>query len=610
EGVYVVTVCVEEIRSGQVIAVQRKDVQINIARCELAAALLFPEYQLCRASRTITIANRSNSPLIFTYRWDIYDKMNTLLQSSTASTITHTFPDTGMYKVKLVINPGQPCTDSTTAAIRVYPGMVTDFNYSGICFGRPTVFTSLSSSFYGTITSWQWDFGEQSRQTDISSLQNPVYTYPEMGTKNARLRVTDSKGCIDSVIKPITILDKPPIELAFRDTLICINDFVQLLAAGGGLFNWSPSINISNPTSSSPTVNPPATTTYYVDLDDNGCKNRDSVKVRVIDRVSLQVMRDTTICSGDTIQLRLVSDGFQYTWSPASQLLDPTAKFPLAVTGNTTTYVVKSIIGGCSATDDVVVNTVPYPLAIAGPDTSICYNSPAHLQGLTNGNSWNWSPASNVSNSTILNPFAYPARTTTYVFSAYDTRGCPKPGRDSLIVYVYPKMLVSAGNDTSVVLGQELQLNAQGGETYSWQPPANLSAADIPNPMALFNEPSPGIRYKLIASSSFGCLDSAYITVKVFATGPNIFVPTAFTPNNDGKNDLLRPVLAGIKNMEYFRIYNRWGQQVFGTSAEGKGWNGLVNGQPQGTGTFVWMAKAFDYNGNPFFAKGMFTLIR
>src|SRR4030095_16794337 len=127
------------------------------------------------------------------------------------------------------------------------------------------------------------------------------YTTP--GTYNAQLIATGNKGCIDTVTTPVTIIDKPPIALAFRDTLICNGDNLQLGASGTGVFSWLPSTNIVNANSGTPTVNPPKTTMYFVKLDENGCINNDSVKVRVVDFVTLQAYPDTVICQGDAAQL-------------------------------------------------------------------------------------------------------------------------------------------------------------------------------------------------------------------------------------------------------------------------------------------------------------------
>lgn len=171
-------------------------------------------------------------------------------------------------------------------------------------------------------------------------------------------------------------------------------------------------------------------------------------------------------------------------------------------------------------------------------------------------------------------------------------------------------MHVSGGRDTAVILGQPLQLTATGAIAYSWSPAFSLSATTIPNPVALFANLTEDIRYKVVGYSEEGCKDSAYVNVKIFKTKPTVFVPTAFTPNNDGKNDLLRPVAVGIKNIDYFNIYNRWGQLLFSTQINGHGWDGTINGSLQATGTFVWTVKATDYTGVAYFQKGVVTLIR
>ncbi|MGB3088361.1 MAG: T9SS type B sorting domain-containing protein, partial [Chitinophagaceae bacterium] len=472
-------------------------------------------------------------------------------------------------------------------------------------------FTDNTTSVYGTPNSWSWDFGEPTTTIDISSLQNPSYTYPFLGIKNVRLIATDTRGCRDTISKNISIIDKPPIGLAFRDTLICVNDNLVLQASGTGNFSWTPPVNIINANTATPTVSPLTTTTYYVELDDNGCRNRDSVKVNVVSFVTLQAMADTTICRTDTIQLRVNSNGLQYAWTPASQFINATVKNPFAFTNNAmTNYQVTATIGGCSATDNIIVTTVPYPVVNAGTDFSICYNARAQLNGMTDGSSWQWAPASLVSNPNLLNPVSYPPRTTNYILTAFDTRGCPKPTSDTIRVTVLPKMRVSAGRDTSVIVNQPLQLTATGGINYDWIPATYLSAADISNPVSIFPNPATGIQYKVIVYSTQGCKDSAYINIKVFKTKPTIFVPTAFTPNNDGKNDLLRPIAVGISNIEYFNIYNRWGQLLFSTTINGQGWDGRINGVLQSTGTFVWTVKATDYTGEAYFQKGVVTLIR
>ncbi len=608
-GIYVMTVCVNEFRNGTLIATQRKDLQIKVGDCSIAAANLPPLAVNCD-SFTSFFVNSGDQSLIHSYFWTFGDPASGANDSSTLANPSHFFTDTGTYTVKLVTNRGEPCTDTGSTIIKIYPGFFAGFSSRGICVNKPTQFTDATTTQYGFVNSWHWDFGVPSAFNDTSNLQNPSFTYTTPGTYTAQLIVTCSKGCIDTVTTSITIIDKPPIALAFRDTLICNGDNLQLQASGSGVFSWLPSTNIANANSGTPTVNPPSTITYYVKLDDNGCINNDSVKVRVVDFVTLKAYSDTVICQGDAAQLHTTGDALHFLWTPAANLSSSTSSNPVAITNATTTYQVTGTIGHCTATDNVTVRTVPYPIANAGPDTTICYHTAAQLQASMVASAFTWTPTSSLSNPSILNPIATPTRSTGYVLTVTDNLGCPKPVRDTVIVKVLPKVNAFAGNDTAVVVGQPLHLQATGGINYLWSPPVALSNVNIDDPIALYDGSIDSIRYQVMVSDEQNCLDSAYLTVKIFKTNPQIFVPTAFTPNGDGKNDLFRPIGVGIKNIEYFRVYNRWGQMVFSTTVNGRGWDGKIGGKIQSTNTFVWIVKGIDYLDKPFFKKGSVTLIK
>jgi len=79
---------------------------------------------------------------------------------------------------------------------------------------------------------------------------------------------------------------------------------------------------------------------------------------------------------------------------------------------------------------------------------------------------------------------------------------------------------------------------------------------------------------------------------------------TAFTPNSDGRNDIFKPIMAGMQRLDMFAVYNRWGQQVFSTKVPEKGWDGRVSGVVQASGTYIWILKAVDFNGLPYSKQG------
>jgi gliding motility-associated-like protein len=114
--------------------------------------------------------------------------------------------------------------------------------------------------------------------------------------------------------------------------------------------------------------------------------------------------------------------------------------------------------------------------------------------------------------------------------------------------------------------------------------------------------------YVLKTYNDAGCFDLDTINVKVFQTMPDIFMPNAFVPS--GRNKELRPEAVGITSLDYFRVYNRWGQLVFHTSAIGEGWDGRINGVLQNSGSYVWMVSGTDFTGKKIVKKGTATLIR
>ncbi len=256
EGTYVVTVCVDELRGGKLIAQQRKDLQIKIASCTIAAASIMPEYQVCGDSKSLTLSNQSSSPLINTYNWQLTNNRGEVLQTSTTATLSYTFSDTGLYHVQLIINKDADCSDSSNSLVRVYPGFKPDFDFEGTCINKATTFIDKTTSVYGQVKSWNWDFGDLSETTDVSQQPNPTYQYTAAGSKTVSLEVSNTVGCIDTVQKEVAIFDKPPITLPFRDTLLCSKDALQLSASGEGTFSWSTQNNMANAQPGSPLVNP------------------------------------------------------------------------------------------------------------------------------------------------------------------------------------------------------------------------------------------------------------------------------------------------------------------------------------------------------------------
>ena len=605
-GQYVITACAYEYRNGVLINVHKKDIHVRVSNCVPLKAFLKPDYAFCD-DLLVSFKNEQNNPPGSVYTWDFGDGTAPVSNTDAQGSVNHQYADTGTYLVKLKVVLAGQCVDETSTFAKVYPGFFPGFIAQGTCVLLPLTFVDTTSSRYGQASKWRWNFGDEPTQADTSLNQNPSWKFASTGIKTVQLIVESSKGCRDTITQEVEVRDKPPINLAFKDTLICSVDTLQLRATGNGIYAWTPvGPGIMNENTATPLVWPKTTTSYQVSLNENGCVNTGTVRVRVVDFVTLDAGPDTTICLTDTIMLRPSGDGLKFTWTPVATLDKPNTRNPLAFPVAATTYHVVASIGKCDASGDVTVRTVPYPIANAGNDTVICYGEPAFINATIVGSRFSWSPVSTLNNPSVLNPVATPSLTTIYTLRAYDTLGCPKPGVSEVQVMVRAKINAFAGNDTSVVIGQPLKLTGTGAEAYEWTPALGLDQRDIAGPTARLND---NATYIMRAYTEEGCEAFDTINIKVFKTQPDIFVPNAFNPTGT-KNMIFRPIPVGISKIDYFRVYNRWGQLVFQTSETGRGWDGTLAGKPQDAGTYVWVVSGRDYTGKTVMKRGSAVLIR
>ena len=614
-GKYVICVVAEEWRNGQLINTHRKDFIVNVANCGLNGAQLAPDVFTCDGF-TLTFENQSTSSNINTYMWSFGDG-----STSTQPRPTHTYADSGVYHVKLKVTSTGGCQDSATQNMNVFPGFFPGFTAAGSCKDAPFNFTDTTRTNYGRVNSWRWNFGDGNTLADTSIIQNPSWIYGLVGTFPVQLIVTNSKGCIDTAIVSITTTERPDLMLPFHDTLICSIDTLQLRTNSSslnGAYSWTPNYRISSTTIPNPLVNPLVTTSYIVSLTEGGCLARDTIKVNVLDFITVDAGPDTTICRTDGVTLRPVSQALSYRWTPPATLNNANVKNPVATpTAASTTYFLQANLGKCQAADSVTVKTVPYPFANAGADTTICFGDKAVLNGFIDGLSGIWLPSRLVANPNSLQTTASPRSSTTFILVVTDTLGCPKPFRDSVRVTVLPQPFVFAGNDTTIIIGQPLVMQATASSfltSYRWTPVTGLNSDTALRPTAIITTglfPASGqLTYTFTATSPQGCFASDDVVVKIYKTPPSIFVPNAFTPNGDGNNDIFKPILAGMQRLDYFRVYNRYGQLMYSTNAIGKGWDGKISGEPQGSAGYVYTVQAVDYNGITIKQSGSFLLIR
>jgi gliding motility-associated-like protein len=252
------------------------------------------------------------------------------------------------------------------------------------------------------------------------------------------------------------------------------------------------------------------------------------------------------------------------------------------------------------STFEVVANTTI--VANAGNDTAVCINEQVILNG-SGGVNYFWQPETQLSNPAISNPVATVKAEIVYILTVTEPGGCYD--RDTVILGVHPLLGIYAGMDTTIAIGQTIQLNATGGpfDVYSWIPQEGLDDPSVQSPLLLVTRDR---IYYVTGTTEYGCheTDSVIIT-----TAGNLIIYSGFTPNGDGINDFW-----DIDNVKYYPnitvdVYNRWGGQVFhskGYSDEQR-WDGTYKGKDVSIGTY-WYVISLNDGSKPI--TGHVTIVR
>jgi gliding motility-associated-like protein len=354
---------------------------------------------------------------------------------------------------------------------------------------------------------------------------------------------------------------------------------------------------------------------YTITVRDNlGCTTSFPAVVGLTSNLTFTPQADVTICEGSSANLNLVSNATVYSWSPSAGLSNPNVANPTANPTTTTAYIVTATLSRCSINDTVIVNVNPAPVPDAGRPGFICYGQNYQLQA-SGGVQYFWSPSTYLDNPLLPNPTSSTRRTITYTLSIIaDVNGCPSLVTDDVTVDVTPPIKIyTFPADTIAYPGDRIQLSAvsavPSANNFIWTPSINLSNPYVSNPVVTAGSIGDSLVYKVTASSAAGCIGEAYVRLRVYK-GPDLYVPTAFTPNGDGRNETFYPFPVGIKAINYFKVFNRWGQMVFSSTILYKGWDGRLQGVEQPTGTYVWMAQGIDNSNKTITRQGTVTLIR
>ncbi len=466
---------------------------------------------------------------------------------------------------------------------------------------------------------FHWDFGVPGATDDTSNAVNPVFTYPDTGTYTVTLLAYSNfnLNCADTITGIVNVRPEMIADFTFAKDY-CTNQFQfnDTILTAFNPSNVSYSWNFGDNSSSS-VHNPQHTYSsagnYNVTLiaSSDGCKDTVvktvtalpllSATTKVIEGISCAGMCDA---SGN-IQVVNNQGPFTIQWTnPPGQTNDTISNLCSGVYNAVVTD-----SAGCTAAATLTI-TEPSPLSqsvLSTPDycKGLCIGTAsAQVSGGTTPYNYNWSNSSTTSS--IQNLCA-----GNYTVTVTDAHGCTLPPVTVTVVYSDSIPPLTVTPDSSVIyLGQSVNLQATvaSNYTYSWQPSAFLNNSAIANPVST---PTQDVQYVLTITDQLGCTnsDTSFIKVIIYICDePEIYIPNAFSPNDDQKNDVVYVYGGQIKEL-LFRIYDRWGEKVFETTTPGEGWDGTYKGKKVMPGVFVYYVEATCYNNEKFFKKGNITVI-
>jgi len=517
---------------------------------------------------TVQLGGPSNPS--YTYAWSPSAGLN---DSSLSSPRLHLSNNTGdslwyTYYIRTSFNDRLGCASVDSVRVKVFPKPDVNFITPEICL-TDAIAQFYDSSYTRDVNtlpfSYQWNFGDPNAvpgNPNNSVQQNPAHHYSAASIYRVSLAVTNSQGCIDSTYKIFTVNGAvPKADFAVLDTTsLCSNQPVQIT-------------NVS------------------------------SVDFGSIVRLQ--------IYWGDTASV-------SYTDSMPYPGKIYTHNYPNPVTSGNASYTIRMISSSgitCDNEMDRQIVIQPGPHVQFNSIPAVCtYDLPFDITEATELTNI---PGSfsfygrGISSSGLFDPRLAGSGTDTLMYKYTGADGCTDSTVQAITVLAPP--VVSAGNDTSIVVNQPLQLHAvssDGNEdSFLWSPVTGLNDPASADPVAILSSNIDSVRYFVKATDTAGCYGVASIEVKIFNTLPDIFVPNAFTPGKN-INNIFRPIPVGISSLQYFRVYNRWGQLVYSTSRMGEGWDGTLAGKPQESDSYVWMVQGTTYTGKVITRKGTMTLIR
>lgn len=491
-------------------------------------------------------------------------------------------------------------------------------------------FDSTAVALVATGDSLQWYTAPSG---GIGSFTAPVPPTTTAGVTTWYVSQTREACESDRLAIAVTIVQKPQPPIT-EDLSYCQYDSSIALTATGDSLKWysSPQGGVPLPATPIPSTASADTTTWYVSQTVNGCES-DLAPLRVIvyykPTAGIITSRDE-VCQQDTLLITYVGNGsttttYSWTWPTGSVIENGTGQGPYVVRFNAIgTFDIGLVASenGCAsplATHRILVKQTP-SVSIGLRNNIVCTDDPAYIEIRDvdmeiQTYAWDLGAAYTTNGSGAADgkgPYylAWPQAgnyTVSLAVTAKD--GCISKATDTIMVHERPEAKISGAVSEDICTGEDVELSASVNNSkysYKWLP-AQLFDYDYNSPVVKAHADKSAM-VTLEVTNEYGCtsMDSVMLHTKPCC---ELYLPSAFSPNGDGKNDLFRILNPGRHKLESLKVYNRYGQEVFTTSNEADGWNGSYNGVAQEIGTYQYMVK-YKCDGKDNYIKGEVTLVR
>ena len=511
------------------------------------------------------------------------------------------------------------CSIRDSIEVIISENPVVDFSYSlKECGKNEFCFNAL-----GTYTGFlQWNFGDPTTSNDISLNVAPCYTYPDSGVYNVTLTNLVNVCPFKQISKDVIV--NPLISInAIDDQIKCLGDTLTFVASANidnVTYTWT-DINgaiITNGNILEVVLNNDAQ--YIVTAEDiYGCKASDTVKAEVF-RFDFTVDfggRDS-LCINQEYEISIIIDDpslYTYQWSPIECIIsggntsNPTI---LATEGKVFRVILTNKETGCASSANISPKiTKPFSFQISGPSNFCLLQNSQVLLEIDNPNEYEylWSPAECfTSDVTSQNPdVLLSADKLLTVEVTNKVSGCKQSSDFLAEVGDLVSVEVNAEPDFNIYEGESLEIfvtNPITNATYVWSTGETGLSINV--------SPTETTSYSVTVTDENGCTATSLVTVTVRTAQcdeTDVYIPNAFTPNNDGSNDILYVRSNFIDEMEII-IYNRWGQEVFRSKDQTIGWDGTFNGEPLPPDAYAFYLRALCINTIEYRKQGNINLIR